>query len=117
MTIEDWIQGKVGFSLTDNNISAILVDREVTPGADAATVPIRTRELCWADALTIYLSKDSKSLTDGGTTESEQISGYSKDETKDLAIWLYEKWGESVPVSSKMIVKDASHLWGASDVC
>jgi hypothetical protein len=117
MTIEEWIQGKVGFALTANNISAILVDREVTPGVDASTVPIRTRELCWADALTIYLSKDSKSRTDGGTTESESISGFSKDEIKSLAIWLYEKNGESIPIAANTVVKDASHLWGANGIC
>ena len=115
MLIEQWIQGKVGFTLTDLNIEAILSDRNVTAGTDTSTIEVRTRELCWADALTIYVTSSNKGsyqIKDGDSGETYGSEYFvDRDEAKSLAIWLYTKWGESVPVSITNAITDITQMW------
>ena len=103
MTIEEWIQGKVGFTLTDFNIQAILVDRSVTAGTDASLVEVRDRELCWADALTLYITLENKRIQDGGSSESIGAA-YDRDEARQLALYLYGKWDEDVPTQLNLAI-------------
>lgn len=115
MTIEEWIQGKVGFTLTDLNIASILVDRGIVSGTDATLVEVRVRELCWADALTIYVTSSNKGsyqIKDGDSGETYGSEYFvDRDEAKSLAIWLYTKWGEAVPVSITTEIKDVTQMW------
>ena len=111
LNLAGFIQGKVGFSLTDINIATITVSRSAEYEEAAKDVEERTRDLCWADALILYITKDSKSETDGGSTQSETTSNYSKDEAQDMAMYLYEKWGEVFSDSSDSIDGSPTNLW------
>lgn len=110
LNLAGFIQGKVGYSLTDLNILTITTARNTDYSLAAKDVSERVQDLCWADALILYISKDSKQITDGGSTESETTSGYSKDESKEFAMSLYAKWEEDF-IDPDNYVTDASNLW------
>ena len=114
MIIENWIQGKVGFTLTDLNVEAILTDRNVTAGTDVSTLDQSTKELCWADALTIYVTSSNKGsykIQDGNSAETEGSEYFvDRDEAKSLALYLYGRNGES-PITSSDEISNASNLW------
>jgi len=115
MTTEDWLRGGVGFDLTENNINFIFVNREVTYGADATTMTEKQRDLCRADALTIFLSSSNKGgikEQDGNsskTTASESFT-YREDAAR-TAIYLYEKWGEVAIGITTNETSNKSYLW------
>lgn len=109
LNLAGFIQGKVGYSLSDLNILTITTARGADYKLAAKDISERLRDLCWADALILYLSKDSKKEQDGGTSQTESVSGYSKDETKEFAMYIYGKWGESIVTLNE--VTDITDLW------
>lgn len=115
MLIENWIKGKVGFNITDLNISAILDDRGVVPETDTADMELRTKELCWADALMMYVTSANKGayqVTDGGSTETEGSEYFvDRDDIQAFAESLYAKWDESPVVERPITVKNISYKW------
>lgn len=115
MTTQDWLQGSVGFTLTDDNINFIFVNRGVTYGEDATTMTEKQRDLCRADALTIFLSSSNKGSIkeqDGNSSRSTASESFTyRDDAQRLAIYLYEKWGEVAPGISANTVSNKSYLW------
>lgn len=105
MTIEQYLQGKVDFNLSDDNIHSILFDRGVTEGADVSSISERQRELCLAD---LYMLLANSSVSSSGEYESDggwqrSVSAknvHNRNGLVALADRLYKKWGESTPSTS-----------------
>lgn len=68
MTIEQYLQGKVDFNLTDANIQAILYDRGVAEGANMSAVTEMQKDLCLAD---LYMLLANSSVSSSGEYESD----------------------------------------------
>lgn len=115
ITTEEWLTGQVGFELTDLNIKSIFVNREVTYGADAETLSEKQKDLCRADAYTIFLSssnKGSEKLQDGNSSKSTAGESFTyRDDVQEMAIYLYNKWGETPILSANNQVSNKSYLW------
>lgn len=108
LNLAGFIQGKVGFTLTDLNVLTITTNRNANYEDAAKNVDERTRDLCWADALIIFVSIENTSIQDGGSSESRSIP-YSRDEAERYAMYLYGKWGEDIISANE--VTDKTDLW------
>lgn len=115
MTTEEWLQGSVGFELTDNNINFVFLNRGVTYGADATTMTEKQMDLSRADALTIYLSssnKGSEKLQDGNSSRTSASESFTyRDDAQKLAIYLYEKWDEIAPGIAGNEINNKTYMW------
>lgn len=115
MTTQDWLQGSVGFELTENNINFVFLNRGVTYGEDASTMTEKQRDLSRADALTIYLSssnKGSEKEQDGNSSRTSASESFTyRDDAQKLAIYLYEKWGEVAPGIAGSQVENKTYMW------
>lgn len=115
MKMGDWLRGMVKFSLSDDNVNAILLNRGLTYDQDALLVAEREKDLSRADALTLYISaanQGSSSWKDGGSSETTPGESFTyKDEAKGMAIYLYGKWGVEIPLGLGARVKSVTHLW------
>lgn len=108
MTIEQYLQGKVDFNLTDANIQAILYDRGVAEGADMSTVTEMQKDLCLAD---LYMLLANSSVSSSGEYESDggwqrQVSAknvHNRTGLVALAKALYDKWKVATPETSGKI--------------
>lgn len=108
MTIEQYLQGMVDFNLSDNTLAAILFNRNITEGADAASVTLMQRELALAD-LYVFVAGSSTSASgdyesDGGWQRQRSAKNvYNRNGLLALAKALYKKWGEEMPDASTTI--------------
>ena len=107
-TIEQYLQGKVGYVIPDNAIASILIDRGISAGtcvSDLSSdegVNVKLRELCTAD-LYLYCAStpsvtSSKKEQDGGwTLESGGMehSVYDARQLRKMAQDIYDKYGET----------------------
>ena len=99
MTIEQYLQGKVDFNLSEANIAAILVDRGVSAGADMATLTEKQRDLCLADLYMLLAYSSSSSSgeyeSDGGWQKQKASKNvYDRSGYKEMAQRLYAKWDD-----------------------
>lgn len=106
-TVEDYLRGCVGFEVSDNAITTILIDREVEPGTDVALLDKRTKDLCKAD---LYMWCASTPSTTGSVEDADgewkhkeggtQSSAYDKRNLRQMANDIYKRYGENVTQSS-----------------
>lgn len=106
-TVEDYLRGCVGFEVSDNAITTILIDREVEPGSDVALLDKRTKDLCKAD---LYMWCASTPSTTGSVEDADgewkhkeggtQSSAYDKRNLRQMANDIYKRYGENVAQSS-----------------
>jgi len=115
MVAPDWLRGAVGFELTDLNVSFVLDTRGVAEDADSSTMTEKQKDLCRADAYTIYLSSSNKGTEkqqDGNSSLSKSGESFTyKDEITRMALFLYNRWGEEVPDILNNTVTDKSYMW------
>ena len=107
LTIEQYLRGKVGYTIPDDAIAAILLEREITSGTDASllgadnTETKRLRDLCTAD-LYVYCSVtpsvlSSKKDSDGNWTSESGGStntAYDARQLKQMAEEIYDTYGK-----------------------
>ena len=114
MLITDWIKAKVGFTMTSGQCEAIVTDRGIELTADTVDLTQAQKELCWADALMLYVTSPNKgayTIKDGDSQETLGSEYFvDRDEVKRFALWLYQKWGEGIEDNS-FTVKSVTHLW------
>lgn len=115
MVITDWIKGKVGFKISDLAVTAILDDRDIEATAETSTLTQRQKELCWADALMIYVTSanmGSYQIQDGNSSETNGSEYFvDRDKIQDFANSLYKKWGEEIPMESTRTISDGTTRW------
>lgn len=109
MTIKEYLQGCVGFSVDDNAIATILVDRGIESDEEAEDLTKKQRDLCKADLYMWCASTPSirGSVEDqngnwkhkeGGT----QSSAYDKRNLRKMAFDIYKSYGENASTSSSI---------------
>ncbi len=104
MTIEQYLRAKFNSSavLSNENISVALLDRSIAPLADVSAVPVKNKELAFADLCTIVLQeKDGSSTTKKrGNFSDTVVSGRSGVATigqlSTLRDNIYKKYDEYV---------------------
>lgn len=109
MTIEQYLQGKVDFNLTDANLQAILYDHDVAEGAQMYNVSEKQKDLCLAD---VYMLVANSSVSSSGEYESDggwqrQVSAknvQNREGYRALAKALYDKWSVPATTTSSKIV-------------
>lgn len=120
LTIEDYLKGVTAYEIAENALRVVLVRRGVSRNAlvselltlvDDKGVQIgqRTIDLATADiymwcASTPSVKNDTED-SDGGWKHKEggwETSAYDKRELRKMAKDLYDKWGESSNINSKM---------------
>lgn len=115
MTIENWIRGKVGFDISELAIEAILIDRDVDAGTDASTLSEKTKDLCRADALMIYVTspnKGSYKIQDGNSSETLGSEYFvDRDNVQNFADALYKKWDETPIATNPNAIKSDTNRW------
>lgn len=118
VTIEEYLRGKVGFTVEENAIVSILVDRDIDQGAFVDELTKRQRDLCTADLYMWCAStpsimgsvKDSDgnwSHQDGGT----QSSAFDKRNLRAMANDIYKKYGENVVSGSIKMIPRGIRIW------
>lgn len=104
MTIEQYLHGKVDFSLSDATVAGILFDRGISEGAQMSAVTERQRDLALAD-LYMFLATSSVSAageyeSDGGWQRREAAKNvYNRSPLASQAKALYDKWGVQAPAA------------------
>ena len=115
MTIEDWLKGKVGFDLATLSVSAILDDRSITAGVETSTLTEKQKDLCWADALMIYVTSSNKGaykIQDGGSAETLGSEYFvDRDSIQNFAYALYSKWDETPIIEPTNQINNATPRW------
>jgi len=121
MTIEEYLQGKVGFSVEVSQINPILFDRKVESGALVRDLSVKERELCTADLFMLWYSSSPSTSgsvkdADGNWSHEEGGSTYSRADKQHLyaeAQRIYKKYGEYVPAerSSIKLKSGGMRLW------
>lgn len=120
LTIEDYLKGVTAYEIAENALRVVLVKRAVSRKTlvsellsliDEKGVAIgqRTLDLATADiymwcASTPSVKNDTED-SDGGWKHKEggwQTSAYDKRELRRMAKDLYDKWGETTNINSKM---------------
>jgi hypothetical protein len=113
--IEEWLQGKVGFSLSDLSVSSILDDRNITIGTVANTLTEKQKDLCWADALMIYVTSSNKGsykIQDGSSAETLGSEYFvDRDSIQNFAYALYSKWDETPIIEPTNQINNATPRW------
>jgi hypothetical protein len=114
-TIEDYLQGLFAYQFTDQNMTSVLLKREVTAGTDQALVSTEDKELCTAD---LYMIMFNAFSTGSDSTQrgnwKRTIGGITVGVTdrkmfRDQANFIYNKYGEEIVGSTGM--KDGTFLW------
>lgn len=118
VAIEEYLRGKVGFSVEDNAIVSILIDRNIESGSLVSTLSRKQRDLCTADLYMWCAStpsiigsvKDSDgnwSHQEGGT----QSSAFDKRNLRAMASDIYKKYGENKNGSSIKVITAGMKIW------
>jgi len=115
MTTQYWLQGSVGFDLTDFNIQSIFIKRDVEYGGLATDMTEKQQDLSIADACVIYLLSSNKGTNkkqDGNSSKSDGGESFTyRDEVAKIAIALYEKWEVVPPSILGNVITNATNLW------
>ena len=98
-TIEEYLRGKLRFTLSDESIASVLFDRGIDSGTAASAVSQRLRELCWADLIMLCAYGPSSGTgeynSDGGWVHQDGTQNVSDpDDLLSLARAIYHKWGD-----------------------
>lgn len=119
LTVEDYLKGVTAYEIAENALRVVLVKRGLKKDDDVSEllsavtdgVQVGQRQLDLATA-DIYMwcastpsVKNDTEDSDGGWKHKEggwQTSAYDKRELRRMAKDLYDKWGETVNVNSKM---------------
>lgn len=104
MTILEYISSKVRFTLTEDNVRAILLDRPLDgvilpDNTDASTLSLEFRELLYADTLMLIANSPntlgSSSVQHGGFSQTVGTEvNYSPDKFIAKAMSIYKKWSD-----------------------
>jgi len=99
MTIEQYLQGKVDYELSEKTMASILFDRSVAANTLVENTTLKQRELCLAD---IYMFLATSSTSTSGEYESD--GGWQRQHSnknvvdrgafRAMAQALYDKWSE-----------------------
>ena len=118
MAVEDYLRGCVGFDVSEEAISVILIDRGVEPGSDVTLLDKRTKDLCRAD---LYMWCASTPSVTGSVEDADgewkhkeggkQSSAYDKRNLRQMANDIYKKYGESYTQSGIRIHTSGMKLW------
>ena len=114
-TIEDYLQGLFAYQFTDQNMTSVLIKRDVTAGVDESTVSTRDKELCEADLYMILFnafSKGSDSAQKGNwkrTLGGITVNASDRKAFRSHANSIYLKYGEEIVGNTGM--KDGTFLW------
>lgn len=112
---EEWMQGSVGFEMTDLNIKSIFVKRGVEYGVDAEVLTEKQQDLCVADACVIFLLSSNKGGVkeqDGNSSRTSASESFTyRENAEKMAIFLYSKWGETIPDLTADNVYNKSDMW------
>ena len=110
-TIEEYLQGVVGFEVKENAITSILIDREVEPNTDVTTLDKRTKDLCRAD---LYMWCASTPSVQGSVEDADgvwkhkeggtQSSAFDKRNLRQMANDIYKLYGENTSVSKVKVI-------------
>lgn len=112
MTIEDWLRGMIGYTVTDASIFAAETNRGIVFGSDALVVTEKQRELALADLITIICQMPS-------TTGTEDAMGDWKHKTSGSSVGsiavlmkranaIYAKYNAN---PNGLFIKDKTQLW------
>lgn len=109
-TIEEYLYGVVGFTVKENAITSILIDRNVEAGTDVSTLDKRTKDLCRAD---LYMWCASTPSVQGSVEDADgvwkhkeggtQSSAFDKRNLRQMANDIYKLYGENVSSSKVRI--------------
>ena len=119
LTIESYLRGKVGYSIPDNAIASILIDRGISEGSSISGISDdndenkKLRELCTAD-LYLYCASTPSVISstreqDGGWTNESggtQHSVYDARQLRAMAQAIYDKYGETIQSHSTVKIID-----------
>ncbi len=113
-TVESWLRGMVDFDFSSETISAILFNRGIAAGTEAAALSDKERDICYADLLMYAAASSTKSsgeyISDNGyIIQRSAKNAFDRKAMRDLAYRLYTKWGDAraeEAVSSKFKMKD-----------
>ena len=106
MTILEYIRSKVRVDVTENNVKAVLIDRNLinVENDEVSNIDQRIRELLYADVLMLIATSAN---TSGG--ESSEHGGFSQkkgsevihstDRFTKMAMDIYKKWSDDKYVS------------------
>lgn len=110
MTIEQYLRGKVGFTIPDDAIATILLDRNVANESLARELDDRTKDLCRAD---LYMYCASTPSVKGKTEEAHgswkhseggwESSAFDKRNLRQMANDIYALYGENQNVTKNLI--------------
>ncbi len=117
-TVEDYLRGCVGFEVSDNALTTILIDRDIEPGTDVSTLDKRTKDLCKAD---LYMWCASTPSTIGSVEDADgewkhkeggtQSSAYDKRNLRQMANDIYKRYGENAVGSSIRVNCLGMRVW------
>ena len=120
LTVEEYLRGVTAYEIPENAMTVAMMRRGLCRTASASEllkavdkngleVGLKALELATADIYMWCASapsvKNDTEDSDGGWKHKEggwQTSAYDKRQLRQLAKDLYEKWGETVNVNSKM---------------
>jgi len=112
MPIESFLKNSVGYPVSDEQVYAVMVKRNIPFGVDASTASKKQKELAYADLIMVIVTTASEGST------KEQMGNWSsqkgsrvltgKNELIKSAKGIYTKYGESI---NTVIVRDASRKW------
>ena len=118
ITVEDYLRGCVGFEVSDNALTTILIDRDIDPGTDVSTLDKRTKDLCKAD---LYMWCASTPSTIGSVEDADgewkhkeggtQSSAYDKRNLRQMANDIYKRYGENAVGSSIRVNCLGMRVW------
>jgi hypothetical protein len=101
LVIEDYLRGKVGFSVPDNALETIFADRGITKGDPIWVFDKKTLDLATAD---LYMYCASTPSVKGSTEDSHggwkhkdggwESSAYDKRNLRQMANEIYAYYGE-----------------------
>lgn len=119
-TIEDYLRGKVGVTVTDEALRGILADNGVQEGSAYSSLMQRTRDLCVAD---LYVWCSTLPMTSGSVEDKHGVWSHKEGGTSigvsDRNRWLrmaraiYRKYGElsRIPSSGVKVSTIGMKLW------
>lgn len=109
MTIEEYLKGRVGFDITDQAISTILLDREINAGAEVGDLTQKQKDLAYADMLMWGATRPSSYTgskdSDGGWSRTEASSTLLKSDKERFAAIaneIYIKYNDPKRAKSKI---------------
>lgn len=117
-TVEAYLRGCVGFDVTDDALTSILIDRDVAPGTDVTELDKRTKDLCKAD---LYMWCASTPSVRGSVEDANSVwkhkeggtesSAYDKRNLRIMANDIYKRYGENTVSSTIKMVSTGMRVW------